>query len=147
MLDIKEFEKGLAAFGFFPKVVDLQCLMKFYDKNGDKQIDFEEFITAIRDPLNERRNKLIMKIWKKLDPENQGVITLQTLHNNFSAAKNKQVIEKLKSQDEIFEEFLEAISIADKADPDCPCTKQQFFDYYTDLGVSIPSDNYFSEIA
>ena len=47
-LDIKEFEKGLAAFGFFPKVVDLQCLMKFYDQNKDGHIDFEEFIGAIR---------------------------------------------------------------------------------------------------
>lgn len=47
-LDYKEFEKGLAAFGFFPKIVDLQALFKFYDKNGDGQIDFSEFLGAIR---------------------------------------------------------------------------------------------------
>ena len=47
-LDIKEFEQCLAAFGFFPKKVDLQALLKFYDKNGDGCIDFEEFIGAIR---------------------------------------------------------------------------------------------------
>lgn len=47
-LDIKEFEGCLAAFGFFPKKVDLQALLKFYDKNGDGCIDFEEFISAIR---------------------------------------------------------------------------------------------------
>lgn len=47
-LNQKEFEKALAAFGFFPKVVDLQALMKYYDKNGDGEVDFEEFIGAVR---------------------------------------------------------------------------------------------------
>jgi Ca2+-binding protein (EF-Hand superfamily) len=47
-LELKEFEKGLAAFGFFPKKVDLQALLKYYDKNGDGAIDFDEFLTAIR---------------------------------------------------------------------------------------------------
>lgn len=47
-LDIKEFEKCLAAFGFFPKKVDLQALLKYYDRNGDGNIDFSEFVAAIR---------------------------------------------------------------------------------------------------
>jgi len=48
LLSLKEFEKALAAFGFFPKIVDLQALLKYYDKNGDGNIDFEEFVAAVR---------------------------------------------------------------------------------------------------
>lgn len=144
-LDSKEFEKGLAAFGFFPKIVDLQALFKFYDKNGDGQIDFSEFLCAIRDPLNERRTKLVEKAWKKLDSENKGSTTVQNLQYNFSASKNKQVIEKKKSQDDIFDEFLVAFDL-DRNNPQVFVSKKDFVNYYTDLGVAIPSDNYFSEL-
>ncbi len=32
-LDLEEFEKCLASFGFFLKKVDYQALLKFYDRN------------------------------------------------------------------------------------------------------------------
>ncbi len=47
-LDIKEFEQGLAAFGFFPKKVDLQALLKYYDLDKDSQISYSEFLQAMR---------------------------------------------------------------------------------------------------
>ena len=47
-LDIKEFEMGLAAFGFFPKKVDLQALHKYYDLDRDGQISYSEFLQAMR---------------------------------------------------------------------------------------------------
>ena len=34
-LDASEFEQALAAFGIFPKKVELQALMKLYDIDGD----------------------------------------------------------------------------------------------------------------
>ena len=47
-LDIKEFELGLASFGFFPKKVDLRALMKYYDLDRDGQISYAEFMQAMR---------------------------------------------------------------------------------------------------
>lgn len=47
-LDIKEFELGLASFGFFPKKVDLQALLKYYDLDKDGQISYSEFLQAMR---------------------------------------------------------------------------------------------------
>jgi len=48
VLDIGEFEQALAAFGLFPKKVELQALMKYYDVNGDGNIGYEEFIRGLR---------------------------------------------------------------------------------------------------
>lgn len=48
-LDISEFEQALAAFGLFPKKVELQALMKFYDVNRDGSVSYEEFLTGLRD--------------------------------------------------------------------------------------------------
>lgn len=145
-LSLKEFEKALAAFGFFPKVVDLQALLKYYDKNGDGQISLDEFLSAIRDPLNERRRKLVDKAWRKLDSNHANSVSLRTLYENFNASKDKQVIEKKKTNDDIFDDFLSNFDNVEKSDPNFQITYEDFFNYYTDLGVGIPSDNYFSEL-
>ena len=34
----------------------------------------------------------------------------------------------------------------DRSNPEARISRNDFFNYYTDLGVSIPSDNYFSEL-
>lgn len=47
-LDLTEFEKGLNKFGFFPKKVEVQALLKFYDLNNDNMIDFKEFCRVLR---------------------------------------------------------------------------------------------------
>jgi len=146
LLSLKEFEKALAAFGFFPKVVDLQALLKYYDRNGDGNIDFEEFVAAIREPLNERRRKLVDKAWRKLDPDNLGWTNVRILYENFNGSKDKQVIEKKKTSDEVFSDLLSNFDKVNKADPNSKITYEEFVSYYTDLGVAIPSDNYFSEL-
>lgn len=66
---------------------------------------------------------------------------LLALVHNFNANKTKEVIEKKKTQDEVFNDFISNFRLDGNG-----ITKKQFVDFYTDLGVSIPSDNYFSEL-
>lgn len=58
-LDIGEFEQALAAFGLFPKKVELQALMKFYDCDNDGNIGYDEFLRGLRDELTERRMAMV----------------------------------------------------------------------------------------
>jgi len=37
--------------------------MKYYD-NGDATINYEEFIRGLREPLNDRRKKIVEKAFK-----------------------------------------------------------------------------------
>ena len=39
---------SVTVFSLFPKKVEIQALMKFYDLNGDGSICFEEFMTGLR---------------------------------------------------------------------------------------------------
>lgn len=55
---------------------------------------------------------------------------------------NPEFIEGRKSKDQILTEFLNNFEGA-KGNKDGVITKEEFFDYYTDLSMSCPSDEYF----
>jgi len=39
---------SVITFSLFPKKVEIQALMKYYDLNGDGSISFEEFMGGLR---------------------------------------------------------------------------------------------------
>lgn len=57
-------------------------------------------------------------------------------------SKDKDFISGKKTKDQILEEFLDSFEGA-KGNRDGVVTKKEFFDYYTDLAMSTPSDDYF----
>jgi Ca2+-binding EF-hand superfamily protein len=78
-LDSGEFEQALAAFGMFPKKVELQGLMKYYDVDGDGNISYDEFLSGMRDELSERRLNMVKKAFMMLDRDGSGKITLSDI--------------------------------------------------------------------
>ena len=56
----------------FPKKVDLQALMKYYDLNQDGNITYEEFLNGLRDELTERRKAMVDKAWAIMDKDGSG---------------------------------------------------------------------------
>ena len=71
-LDASEFEQALAAFGIFPKKVEIQALMKFYDVDGDGNISYDEFLSGLREELSERRVNMVKKAFMMLDKDASG---------------------------------------------------------------------------
>ena len=71
-LDSGEFEQALAAFGMFPKKVELQGLVKYYDADGDGNISYDEFLSGMRDELSERRLNMVKKAFMMLDKDGSG---------------------------------------------------------------------------
>lgn len=55
---------------------------------------------------------------------------------------NPEFIEGRKTKDQILQEFLHNFEGA-KGNRDGQVSQQEFFDYYTDLSMSVPSDEYF----
>lgn len=78
-LDANEFEQALAAFGMFPKKVELQGLMKYYDVDGDGNISYDEFLSGLRDELSERRLNMVKKAFMHLDKDGSGKITISDI--------------------------------------------------------------------
>ena len=63
--------------------------MKFYDIDNDGNITYEEFIRGLRQPLNERRLKMVKKVFMALDKEGSGIITVKDIINIYDVSKDK----------------------------------------------------------
>jgi len=75
-LDQGEFTEALNTYGIFPKVIEVQALMKYYDVDGDGNITYEEFIRGLRDPLTERRINMVNKAFELVDRNRNGEISV-----------------------------------------------------------------------
>ena len=66
-LDADEFEQccKINSLGLSPEEVSV--LMKFFDKDGNGTIGYEEFLRAVRGRLNAKRKAMVKKIFDVLD--------------------------------------------------------------------------------
>ena len=87
-LDQGEFTEALAAFNIFPKIVEIQALMRYYDVDGDGNITYEEFIRGLRDPLTERRKNMVDKAFELIDRSGNGEIGINDIDAIYDVSKN-----------------------------------------------------------
>lgn len=105
-LDVNEFEQALNAFGLFPKKVELQALMKYYDMNGDGSVGYEEFLNGLRDDLTPRRKNMVLKAFAMMDKSGNGTITVSDICSIYDVSRNPDFIEKRLTKDQILMNFL-----------------------------------------
>ena len=98
-LDPAEFEQALASFGIFPKKVELQSLIKFYDVDGDGSISYNEFLSGLREELTERRANMVKKAFSILDTNGSGNITIGDISHVYDVSMNPEFLEGKKSKD------------------------------------------------
>lgn len=141
-LDASEFEQALAAFGIFPKKVELQALVKFYDVDQDGNISYDEFLSGLRDELSERRVNMVRKAFQMLDTDQSGKVTVSDIAGIYDVSMNAEFLEGKKTKEEILAQFLNNFDGA-RGNNDGIVTWEEFYDYYSDLSMSTPSDEYF----
>lgn len=141
-LDAQEFEQALGAYGLFPKKVELQALMKYYDIDGNGSISFDEFISGMKDELSPRRLNMVKKAFSRLDRDQSGKIQKNDLIGIYDVSQNPDFLEGRKTRDEILDDFLQNFE-GSRGNDDGTVTWEEFYDYYSDLAMSTPSDEYF----
>ena len=141
-LDLNEFTEALGTFGLFPKKVDVQALMKFYDVDGDGNITYEEFIRGLRSPLTERRAKIVQAAFAQMDKDGSGEITIKDIDVIYDVSENADFLTGKLTREQILEQFLNGFDGA-KGNNDGKISLQEWTDYYTDLSMSLPSEEYF----
>ena len=85
---------------------------------------------------------MVEKAFAMLDKDGSGVIGLNDIVGIYDVSMNPEFLEGRKTRDEILTDFLSNFEGA-KGNADGNVTKAEFVDYYTDLSMSTPSDEYF----
>ena len=67
--------------------------MKFYDIDSDGNIGYEEFLRGLREPLNERRLKIVKSAFQLLDKSGEGVITVADIDAVYDVSQNADFVE------------------------------------------------------
>ena len=106
-LNQEEFTEALATFGLFPKVVEIQALLKYYDIDGDGNITYEEFIRGLREPLTKRRLNMVEKAFKQMDKDGSGKVTVSDIDAIYDVSQNQDFIDGKLTREEVIGQFLD----------------------------------------
>ena len=95
-----------------------------------------------RDELTQRRKAMVDKAFAMMDRDQSGQLTIQDIASIYDVSMNPEFLEGRKTRDEILQDFLNNFDGA-KGNNDGVVSKAEWVDYYTDLSMSTPSDEYF----
>lgn len=123
---------------------DFHSLFNCLDRNGDGQVYVDDFLAALRAPLNNRRKAIVELAFKQLDMSGRGMITVDQMKDCYDSSKNPEVIAKKKSPQQAYREFLEHFELGMEITG--IVTSHEFINYHTSLGVSVDDDAYFEVI-
>ena len=140
-LSFSEFKKALNEFKMNLSEADLRGLFEHFDSDGSGSIDFEEFVQGVRDPLSERRLKLVGQAFKIIDRDGSGMVDAQEMATMYDTSKHPEVSAGRKTPKQVLTEFLDTFDVGGVKDG--VVTKQEFINYYANLGASIDNEDYF----
>lgn len=96
----------------------------------------------LQKPLNNRRIALVKLAFNVIDTDKSGLLDISDLCDAYDVTKHPDFMSGKKSKDQILKEFLNSFIIGGLKD-DGQISFEQFADYYTNIGASIDSDDYF----
>ena len=150
-IDLNKFKQICHEFDFGINNEDIEELFISFDKDEKGTINYDDFIRILRGELNEKRKDLVQNIFKHLDIDKRGELTIDELLNIYNPKQSLEYLEQKKSEDEamrIFEESLKGnhkYLNGDEGDTK-PVDIEEFEDFYESVSIMIPSDELFRDI-
>ena len=135
-----EFEWGLRENGHQLSQLDLDRLFKYFDKNLDGRVAYNEFLSAIRGELNDKRKRIIEAVYRKFDINGNGIVNVEDMKAGFDVSFNPDFRAGRKTRDQILNEFTDNWDTLKK---DGNITFEEFLDYYKDLSAVVDRDDAF----
>eukprot|EP01006_Ploeotia_vitrea_P003991 TRINITY_DN113639_c0_g1_i1.p1 TRINITY_DN113639_c0_g1~~TRINITY_DN113639_c0_g1_i1.p1 ORF type:complete len:526 (-),score=309.51 TRINITY_DN113639_c0_g1_i1:124-1653(-) len=145
-LDVDEFFKGLRDQGLRQlNNDDLTLLRAAFDTNDDGEIDYEEFLSAIRGRMPPAREEYVNKAFALLDANKNGVLQIDDIQQRYNAAGHPLVLAGKKTEEQVLSEFLNNFEAGSGAGiGDGKVTKKEFKEYYEAVSACVDRDDYFA---
>jgi Ca2+-binding EF-hand superfamily protein len=140
-LDMGEFKKAMKEMNMGMSDAELRLLFDYFDTDHNGTINFDEFIQGVRDPLTERRLRLVNMAFTKIDKDGSGEVDVQEIASIYDASKHPDVLAGKKTPEQVFREFLDTFDVGGEVDG--KVTLQEFTNYYNNLSASIDNEDYF----
>ncbi|GMH53862.1 hypothetical protein TrRE_jg1605, partial [Triparma retinervis] len=139
-LSLSEFKKGILGFGLDLDPNDVRLLFNSFDKNGDGQLSYMEFMGVVRGELPPQRLRLIRQAFQVLDKTGTQTIDLEDVKMIYDPSRHPDVQSGSMSPDECLMQFLDTF---DSHDHDGHVTFDEFLDYYSNISASVDDDGAF----
>jgi Ca2+-binding EF-hand superfamily protein len=140
-LSKSEFKKAMKEMNFNNTDKELMSLFAAFDVDASQSISFEEFIRGLRDPLTERRTTLVHKAFEVLSSGAE-FVDAASITEMYDVTQHPDFISGKKTRNEILQEFLQTFENQNE-EFDGKVTREEFLNYYTNLGASIDNEDYF----
>merc|ERR1712166_468815 len=157
-LDKTEFERALGASGLFLTAPNLCAVVRAY-KGNDGEIRYDEFLRQLKLGMNDRRTKLVRRVYQKLDgmlpvvrEQNEcGIIqeykedmTMEFIIEKFGGENHPKVRGGEITANEATRQMKDGMENGPMdADGDGCVDEDEFIEFYNDISAGIPSDDYF----
>jgi len=136
----EEFSHWFKEFGVNLNKTEMDTILFSLDKDGEGQINFEEFLSGIRGKPNQRRQAIIDKAFLKFDKEGNGIIDVTEIRQVFNCAKHPKVVSGEMSEEQVFATFLKNFN---DVNGQGKIDRKEWNDYYSAVSFSIDNDDHF----
>ena len=143
-IDLNEFRQGLHECGIRLQDSESRSLFDHFDNKLCGMIYIEAVVDAVRNPLTPARRAIVNRAFTSIDKRDRGMITVQELLENFDPSKHPDVVSYKRSQQRIYEEFMETFDVGGTVEG-C-VTRHEFLNYYSIVSSFIKSDREFELI-
>ena len=120
---------------------EIRMLFDHFDADHNGSVNFEEFLQGVRNPLTERRLKLVHLAFSHLDKDGTGIVDAEEVASLYDASKHPDVIAGRKTSTDVLTEFLDTFDVGGVHDG--KVTREEFVNYYTNIGANIDNEDYF----
>ena len=137
----EEFAKCIALCKLDLSAEQVAKVHGYFDRDHSGQINFTEFLHAIRDRLSPPRRKLVVQAFHGLDAmgNGDGVLTVEDLVPLYDPSKHPDVVAGRMDSSTALRVFLDGFEGA-QGDRDSTVTLDEWIAYYEDVSASIDSE-------
>ena len=139
-LSAEDLKYGLQDFIQDITTEECQEFLTLADTEGNGDVTFDEFLCAIKGPMNDFRRECVDKAYNKFDADGGGSVTIEDIKGVYNTDSHPKVESGEMTSDEVFADFLGAFG--DK-DGDGTISKEEWYSYYDMISASIDDDEYF----
>ena len=139
-LSQRELVYGLRDFGLVLSAGEADQVFSYFDTDRSGYLSVNELMVGLRGDLSPFRQELVDMAFGRLDKTGDGIITVDDLEGSYDVSSIPEVAAGKMTPRQALSRFMEQW---DGRDHDGVVTREEFYDYYRNVGGNIDSDKYF----